>query len=588
MACGPRAVPALTGPNVMQSLTLLAEIVAASLCAVALAGALLLRFRRAPEAASAQADPGDDLPVFLFQGRILIDATEKAYSLLPAQPVGADAMTRFLLAFGPRFPELETRLQQLRKAGRIELRELSDDPDSLHLEAEWRDGVVRIALCDPRQGSRSELVERYSLAAMRSELGTLRSIAEHAPGATWKQGPGGMILWANTAYMELASDTMGEDALFGWPPPTLFPDLAGKAGAAGKGGKKPPENDPVLSHPVEGDEVIRRRARLQGRDEAKPRWFELLSLPGEDGRVCFATPIDRLVQAETQFGDLMQTLAKTFAHLTVGLAIFDNRRQLALFNPALVDLTALSAELLSTRPTLHAFLDALRDRQRIPEPKDYKSWRLHIAQLEAGAVDGSYQETWNLPTGQTYRVTGRPHPDGAVAYVFEDISSEVSLTRSFRSEIELGQAVLDSLDVAIAVFSDTGELTMTNTAYAKLWGEDPAAGLQESTVVEATRAWQSRCTPSLVWNELRKFISDHRDRQAWADEVETLDGRRLRCHVRPLGRGATLVSFEAAVGALDRSESAPQGPADEAGPAHGAAPDASPALRRVAGGWPDA
>ena len=61
----------------------------------------------------------------------------------------------------------------------------------------------------------------------------------------------------------------------------------------------------------------------------------------------------------------------------------------------------------------------------MPEPKDYRSWRQQMSDLEAAAQNGTYEETWALPTGQTYRVTGRPHPDGAVALLFEDISAEV-------------------------------------------------------------------------------------------------------------------------------------------------------------------
>jgi PAS domain-containing protein len=50
------------------------------------------------------------------------------------------------------------------------------------------------------------------------------------------------------------------------------------------------------------------------------------------------TEIVRAQQAQKNF---VQTLTKTFATLSIGLAIFDRNRQLMLFNPALIDLTAL-------------------------------------------------------------------------------------------------------------------------------------------------------------------------------------------------------------------------------------------------------
>jgi hypothetical protein len=42
--------------------------------------------------------------------------------------------------------------------------------------------------------------------------------------------------------------------------------------------------------------------------------------------------------------------------------------------------------------------------------------------LEEEAASGLFEETWSLPGGQTYRVIGRPHPNGALAFMFEDIS----------------------------------------------------------------------------------------------------------------------------------------------------------------------
>ncbi len=133
--------------------------------------------------------------------------------------------------------------------------------------------------------------------------------------------------------------------------------------------------------------------------------------------MCHAIDINAVISAEIAQRNFVQTLAKTFAQLSTGLAIFDRNSQLALFNPALVDLSALPIEFLSARPDLLSFFDRLCDSRVMPEPKNYNSWRQEIADVIAAATDGSYQETWSLDTGQTYRVSGRPHPDGAIAFL---------------------------------------------------------------------------------------------------------------------------------------------------------------------------
>lgn len=461
--------------------------------------------------------------VFLFDGRSLADATAAARQMLPPATGGLDDWGRFLLGFGDRFTNLEERLSRLDPGESASLVNPDDPEGGLSLQVRRHGALLRIALVDDRADARSELLERFGLMALQAELSTLRSIAEDSPILTWKQREDGTVIWANAAYIDRARRESRDAAMFGWPPPDLF--------AAHAGGPALPPGRP-------------RRVALESRHSDKPHWFELRRHDTGDGILSFAQPIDELVRAESALSDFVQTLTKTFAHLTVGLAIFDHKRRLVLFNPALVDLTSLPAEQLSMQPSLHSFLDALRERQRIPEPKDYKSWRLEIARLEAGAADGTYAQNWHLPNGQTYRVTGRPHPDGAVAYLFEDISSEISMTRSFRSEIETSRAVLDCIDDAVAVFSPNGILTLSNRAYADLWSTDHGAQPVETSFAEAVRVWSGQCRdPEEVAERMSGLLSRAEMRRTWCGLLSLKDRRVVQCRVRPLTGGSTLISF---------------------------------------------
>ncbi|MDC1229331.1 PAS-domain containing protein [Octadecabacter sp.] len=181
----------------------------------------------------------------------------------------------------------------------------------------------------------------------------------------------------------------------------------------------------------------------------KPIWYDVTCVKRGTETIYFAINASAVVFAQDAQKTFVQTLTKTFAQLSVGLAIFDADRRLVLFNPALVDLTGLPAHFLIGRPALFSFLDRLRGQ---------------MVALEAAAAEGNYHETWLLPNGQTFRVTGKPHPNGAIAFLMEDISDEISLTRKFRSQIDTSAAV--------SVFSSSGSLIMANRAYRDLWGTD--------------------------------------------------------------------------------------------------------------------
>jgi hypothetical protein len=202
-------------------------------------------------------------------------------------------------------------------------------------------------------------------------------------------------------------------------------------------------------------------------------------------------------------------------------------------------------DFLSGRPGLFAFLDALRDRQMIPEPKDYKSWRQSMAALEKTASEGHFEDTWSLPSGLTYRVEGRPHPEGALALMFADISDEIGRTRSYRADLELGQSVIDTMEEAIAVFSPAGVMVMSNCAYGTLWGHDPAATLDDAGIAASVRHWRDRSAPDPVWQRAEEFVLRSGDRSPWQAEARLSDGRALRCRFVPLAGGATLTGFAA-------------------------------------------
>lgn len=463
----------------------------------------------------------DDEVAYLFDGRNLVDATPAARSMLPRSGRDVDDWGEFILGFGDRICDLESRLERLSDNGTIALDVTDDQGQALSLEAERSGDLLRIALKEPAVADGSELVERYTTMAMRAELATLRSVAEASPTPTWKKRHDGTITWANAAYMSLNQGEPGFSASVSWPPPDIFASIT------------VPDQEEPFSKRVS---VV-----LPGKEDRS--WFDLKVLSDGEGSLNFAQPIDALVRAETALSGFVQTLTKTFAHLTVGLAIFDKNRKLVLFNPALVELTGLPPEQLSARPTLHTFLDALRDRQRIPEPRDYKRWRMHIAQLESGAADGTYAQTWYLANGQTYRVTGRPHPDGAVAYVFEDITSQVSLTRSFRSEIKLSKSILDSLDDAVAIFTHSGALTMSNRAYGRLWNPDGTRPMDDVGLVDASAYWGSRCADADSLAAIKRGLLESPNRQSYEARIIGPGGLPMIFRLRPLADGALMVVF---------------------------------------------
>lgn len=457
------------------------------------------------------------LAEFLFEEGMLVDATPAARRLLRGLGLRAADQGALVALLARRFGgDLAARLAAIPPLSRLRLQPVTGGGE---LEATDEDGALRLTLHLPPE---DDSLDRLRLEALEEEVGTLRELTEDSPYLVWRLDDAGSLAWANRAYLRLA-------------------DAAAASGSASEGLQAWPARD-LFEPPVEiedgGMDVRRLPVMLRGRPA--PSWWEVTTVRRGSGALRFAAGVDGLVEAEGARQAFVQSLSRAFAELNTGVAIFDRARRLHLFNPAFMDLTGLSAGFLSGRPSIASVLDRLRDAQVAPEPRDWGSWRGRIARLEAAAREG-YSDTWTQPGGQTYRVSLRPQPDGALAFLVDDISDEVSLTRRFRSHIDTAQAVLDGSEEAVVAFTGAGTLTLSNRAYAALWGDLP--GLSDADLSGESARWEEVAGPSPLWDTLRAASGYGPGRQAAEGVLRLPDGRYLRARAQPLSQGGMAARF---------------------------------------------
>jgi PAS domain-containing protein len=464
---------------------LAAAALALSVAALWIAGALLPEPRRAAPASPPTRS-------FLLRDGALID-TDADDGPLPAPTDEAgDDWSRLCRWFAPRFA-LPDRPAQ----GIARLISTSPETDPATLEIDTAGARTRVTLSDPHAAcpaARHALLTRLAGAAAQGAALT------HVPVPVWLRDRDGRVAWENAAAAAL--------------PPE---DRARLLSATGR---------VALENPA--------------------RWFDLATHDVATGTLVFATHVTPLVRAQEARRDFIRTLGRSFADLPTGLAVFDREHRLAMFNPALTDLTGLDPVFLSGRPEIFAFFDMLRDRQVMPEPKNYASLRSQIHAMITEARDGQHRTIWSLVTGRTYRVTGRPHPDGAVAFLIEDISEEVSATRHRRAERDVLLAAFDRVDEAIAVLSRDAGLVFCNRRFATLARLDPDAregGLPLHALLDACAA---RFPDAALWNSVRAHIEGSAPAQALTGQTASRTGPAAALRLVPLGQGQMMLSLRPA------------------------------------------
>ncbi len=462
----------------------------------------VLRRDPAPRDATDPAEEDEDAAVLLFRQGVLEHASDAALSRFPIA-IGAHDWRDLRDIFVTDYPDFPETPQFGSGRSAMVLQRSCSAGGSL--EIRWHPDGATLSLRD------APVAE--TAASDHSELTRLQEINRHIPHPAWVVDGAGVLVWQNAAYEAVAARaTTGDEAA-------------------------------AFQFPAPAEDQKNGRFKVQPAGNAVPEWFDVTRTPMTQGTLFHATPLTALIKAEEAQRDFVQTLAKTFAHLSIGLAIFNRDRQLALFNPALLDLTGLSASFLSPRPTIDSFFDALREKRRMPEPKNYKSWRQRMADIISDAETGRFEETWTLETGQTYSVKGRPHPDGAIAFLIEDISAEISITRNFRAELELGQSLVDTFEDALAVFSQAGILTFSNKAYDQLWGFQGDITFADVTIQDALKLWREKSGSCAHWAELQAAVAALRDRKTSSIPLTIKGQAPMLCRIVPIASGATVVRF---------------------------------------------
>lgn len=408
-----------------------------------------------------------------------------------------------------RFPDLPLHLADV-DSSRVTSFESRGEPLITRLDLEPSGKTLRVTLTDLSYPDPAINTERLRLCRALQDQATA---LYHAPVATWLCDATGRPLWQNAAAAAIDPDH--KDQML----------------------------NAIAHAPRDEDKVVKRLTLAQTGGPGRIS-CEVQATRTDQGLVVHATDITRIVQAETAQHDFMQTLTRTFASLTIGLTVFDRNKTLALFNPALIDLTGLPPEFLSASPGLNSFFDALRDRQVMPEPRNYGTWRTQINAMVETARGGLYHEVWSLATGQTYRVTGRPHPDGDVAFLFEDISVEMSATRRHRTEIDLRQTVLDQLDQGIAVLSAEGRLMICNSRFGTFLGAEPESGLTDMDLRDVMAAARARFPLSGNLRDIEQKIAGHTLSAPIVERLCLPGHAEINLRVLPLGRAQTMLVLE--------------------------------------------
>jgi signal transduction histidine kinase len=261
------------------------------------------------------------------------------------------------------------------------------------------------------------------------------------------------------------------------------------------------------------------------------------------GVVGSAIDVTDVASAEARLQQHIDAHADTLDKLATAVAIFGRDQRLTFYNRAFARLWDLPEKWLDSHPSDGDILDRLREARRLPEQRDYQSWKRERLALYETARDYPTEDQWHVPSGKTLRVVAQPHPFGGLTFLYEDVTEKLALESSYNTLIKVQSATLDTLKEGVAVFGPDGRLKLHNAAFLLIWELAKKDVEGEPHIRSIAAASADKFGDAQVWERLiQSVVSGQPTRRDWG-EIERNDRTILALTLSPLPDGATLVTF---------------------------------------------
>jgi signal transduction histidine kinase len=419
-------------------------------------------------------------------------------------------------------------LSRLRKDG-IPFSLTISNTQGVHIEVDGRTAGSRavVWLVDAsvkgleERGGRGQLDSAREVIA-RDPAAFLDMLAR-APFLSWRLNNQLKLEWVNAAYIQ-AIDGKGLDQVVARNA-MLDPLMAEQAARAVE----------------QGGEVEEVRQIVIG---GQLRTMRLIMFPTPGGVGGMGFDVTEAEEARESLVRAGKSYDETLDSLGEGVVVFGPDRRMVFHNRAFAEYWGMDPAFLAEQPTHAAWLDALKEKRKLPAHVNYGDWRANelLAYQEGGVIPESL---WQLPEGRTVRVARRRHPLGGLLIVFSDMTTEVTLKSQYAALLQVQKAALDKLHEGVVVFGLDGRVRLVNEAFLALWKLNPAQFEGDATFNDLAALCEPLYHNRAEWARIKGRITDPSPeaRQEYRGQMRRADEVVVDFITRPLPDGDTIVAF---------------------------------------------
>jgi signal transduction histidine kinase len=371
---------------------------------------------------------------------------------------------------------------------------------------------------------------RIALRLRQTEgaLDSLTHLIEAAPFPMWYRGPDLKLGLVNRAFVHAvegrdATDVIGRGA-----------ELIDEAG----------DNSPLATARSAQDSgrIVSRMQPAIIRGER--RMLRIVNVPLSSGAVAgFAIDVQDLEDARTELARHVESQRELADRMTAGTAQFDADRNLSFFNRPFAVMAELDPDWLAEKPEFDRVIDRMRDKQRLPEARDFPVWK-DERRAWFTSPDEVIEEEWMLAGGDHLRVVAQPLPDGGLRLILEDRTEQLRLASARDTLLRVRAATFDNLYEAISVFASDGRLYLWNRRFRDDWELDEQWLTEHPRVDELVPAMARKLVNPTAAAQIREMVRQTtNERKSATGRISMTDGRHFQFAAVPLPDGNALLTM---------------------------------------------
>jgi signal transduction histidine kinase len=389
-------------------------------------------------------------------------------------------------------------------------------------------GTLLLWFFDMSMGEEERAKLALRLRQTEAALDSLTHLIEAAPFPMWYRGADLRLGLVNSAFVEAVEGKDAQDVI---ERSAELIDAEGEDSAAATA-REAQESGRIVS--------LMQPAIIHG----ERRMLRIVNVPLSTRAVAgFAVDVQDLEDARAELARHRDSQRELADRMTAGTAQFEPDRTLSFFNRPFAVMTQLDREWLAEKPEYDRVIDRMRDKQRLPEVRDFPAWKDERRDWFTSAEE-VIEEEWMLPGGDHLRVVAQPLPDGGLRLFLEDRTEQLRLASARDTLLRVRAATFDNLFEAISVFASDGRLYLWNRRFLEDWELDEEWLSTHPRVDELVPAMARKLVNPTAAAQIREMVRQTtNERQSASGRISMTDGRHFQFAAVPLPDGNALFTM---------------------------------------------